>query len=141
MPAAKAEQKLPLDGQDVWPTLTAGQAVAARRDPAQHDAERRGDPRRRLEAGRHERRRRPGRRPAEEEGGKESVELFNLKDDPYEKTNLAEKQPEKVKELQGKLAAFAKQAVPPKAKPKPKDFVTPKVWGEKDDSSHFGGPL
>jgi hypothetical protein len=63
---------------------------------------------------------------------KESVELFNLKDDPFEKTNLAEKHPDRVKELQGKLAAFAKQAVPPKAKPKPVDFVTPKVWGEKD---------
>jgi hypothetical protein len=37
-----------------------------------------------------------------------------------------------VKELKATLAGFAKQAVPPKAKPKPKDFVTPKVWGEKD---------
>jgi hypothetical protein len=25
---------------------------------------------------------------------------------------------------------FAGQAVPPKSKPKAKDFVTPKVWGE-----------
>ncbi len=64
--------------------------------------------------------------------GKSSVELFNLKDDPYEKANLAEKNGEKVKELREKLAAFAKGAVAPKAKPKPKDFVTPKVWGEKD---------
>ena len=63
---------------------------------------------------------------------KESVELFNLKDDPYEKTNLAAKHPEKVKELKATLAGFAKQAVPPKAKPKPPGFVAPKVWGEKN---------
>ena len=30
------------------------------------------------------------------------------------------------------LAGFAKGAVAPKAKPRGKEFVTPKVWGEKD---------
>ena len=38
--------------------------------------------------------------------------LFNLKDDPGEKTNLAEQQPEKVQELQQKIAEF-KQALGP----------------------------
>jgi hypothetical protein len=65
-------------------------------------------------------------------GGKKSVELFHLKDDPYEKTNRAAKNPEKARELQAALAGFAKQAVPTKAKPKPNDFFCPKVWGEKD---------
>src|SRR4051794_13976574 len=59
-------------------------------------------------------------------GGKKSVELFNLKDDPYEKTNLADSNPEKVKELEAALAGFARQAVAPKAKPRPRDFVPPR---------------
>ena len=28
------------------------------------------------------------------------------------------------------LGQFADQAVPPKARPKPRDFVVPEVWGE-----------
>jgi hypothetical protein len=35
-----------------------------------------------------------------------------------------------VEELKKVLADFAKQAMPPKAKPRPKDFVS-EVWGEK----------
>jgi hypothetical protein len=42
------------------------------------------------------------------------VELFNLADDPYEKNDLAAKQPEKLKELRARYDALAKQAVPPK---------------------------
>jgi arylsulfatase A-like enzyme len=128
---AKAEQKLPVDGLDVWPTLTQGK-------PSPHDAillnttprtwaVRAGDWKLVVQKGADD----PDGGPAKP-AAKESVELFNLKDDPYEKTNLADKNPEKVKELKAVLAGFAKQAVPPKARPKPKDFVAPKVWGEKD---------
>ena len=45
------------------------------------------------------------------------VELFNLADDPYEKNDLAETQPEKLKELRARYDALAKQAVPPKNRP------------------------
>ena len=41
------------------------------------------------------------------------IELFNLADDPDEKTNLADKQAEKVKELQARLAKLMGEAVPP----------------------------
>ena len=58
-------------------------------------------------------------------------ELFNLADDLSEQKNLAKEMPEKVKELRARYDFYAKQAVAPKAKPKSKDFVTPKVWGEK----------
>ncbi|HEX8916546.1 MAG TPA: sulfatase [Humisphaera sp.] len=40
-------------------------------------------------------------------------ELYNLKDDPSEKTNLAEKMPEKAVELQAKLAAWRKSVNAP----------------------------
>ena len=41
------------------------------------------------------------------------VELFDLGADKSETTNLAEKNPEKVKELQGKMEALAKESAPP----------------------------
>jgi arylsulfatase A-like enzyme len=129
---AKAEQKLPVDGLDIWPTLTAGK-------PSPHDAIlinttpnagaiRAGDWKLVVHTGADD----PDGGVPKKKTAKASTELFNLKDDPFEKTDLAAKHPEKVKELRDKLAAFAKQAVPPKARPKPADFVTPKVWGEKD---------
>lgn len=119
-----------VDGLDVWPMLTAG-------EPSPHDAillnttpqvgavrvgdwkliARDGEDN--HETGASKRLRKPIR------------ELFNLKDDPFEKTNLADDQPAKVQELQSALDQFAEQAVPPKAKDRPKDFVTPKVWGER----------
>jgi len=130
--SAKAEQKLAVDGRDVWPTLADGK-------PSPHDAilinttpnagaVRAGDWKLVLHTGADD----PDGGVPKKKAAKSSVELFNLKDDPYEKTNLADKHPDRVKELREKLAAFAKQAVPPKARPKPADFVTPKVWGEKD---------
>jgi arylsulfatase A-like enzyme len=130
---AKPDQKLPLDGKDVWPTLTEGQ-------PSPHDvillnttpnagAVRAGDWKLVLNGGGADD---PDGGPVPKKAGKGGVELFDLKVDPFEKTNLADKHPEKVKELRAKLDAFAKQAVAPKAKPRPADFVVPKVWGEKD---------
>ena len=41
------------------------------------------------------------------------LELFNLKDDPSEKTNLADRHPDKVRHLQDKVIALAEQMVPP----------------------------
>jgi arylsulfatase A-like enzyme len=128
---AKPKQELPVDGLDIWPVLTQGQpspheAILLNTTPSS-GALRAGDWKLVLKTGVDD----PDGNPATATG-KESVELFNLKDDPYEKTNLAAKNPAKVTELKSTLAAFAKQAVPPKAKPKPTGFVAPKVWGEKD---------
>jgi arylsulfatase A-like enzyme len=128
---AKVEQKLPLDGRDIWLTLTQGK-------PSPHDAIllnvtpnvgaiRMGDWKLVVKNGMDNP---DGGRPAN--AGAKSVELFNLKDDPYEKTNLAEKEPERLKQLQARLTAYGKQAVPPRNKPKAPGFVVPKVWGEKD---------
>jgi arylsulfatase A-like enzyme len=128
---AKAEQNLLVDGLDIWPTLTRGK-------PSPHDAillnstpntgaVRAADWKLVVKKGVDD----PDGGPRKPDA-KESVELFNLKDDPYEKINLADRYPDRVKELKTTLAGFARQAVPPKARPKPRDFVAPKVWGEKD---------
>ncbi len=131
----KVSQKLPVDGLDIWPTLTQGKpsphdAILINTSP-NNEAVRFGDWKLVVRNGADDP---DGGEPKKKDktDGKESVELFNLKDDPYEKTNLADKNADKVKELKATLAAFAKQAVAPRAKPKGKDFVTPKVWGEKD---------
>jgi arylsulfatase A-like enzyme len=129
---AKAEQKLPLDGLDIWPTLTQGkpsphEAILLNTSPAS-GAVRVGDWKLIAKTGLAE----DPDQPQPKKNGKESTELFNLKTDPYETTNLAEKEVGKVKELKAILANFAKQAIPPKAKPKAPGFVTPKVWGEKN---------
>jgi arylsulfatase A-like enzyme len=127
--SATAESELPMDGLDIWPTLTAGA-------PSPHDvillnttpdvgAVRAGDWKLIAQQAARRPRARAGRRQARQE-----VELFNLKDDPYERSNLADQQPEKVQELLARLNAFAEEAVPPKATPEPKSYDVPKVWGE-----------
>ncbi|MCC6492519.1 MAG: arylsulfatase [Pirellulales bacterium] len=119
---------LPMDGRDIWPTLTAAAPsphdVILLNTAPQAGAVRAGDwkliVKRREGEG-------PGRR------GQKNVELYNLRDDPFEKSNLARQHPEKVRELRQALSEFAQQAVPPKAQPQPESFAAPEVWGE------FGG--
>ena len=123
---ASLEQKLPLDGKDIWPTLTQGK-------PTPHDdilinttpnngAIRSGKWKLVVN----------GNRGDEGIAGKDGIELFDLFADISEKTNLAAMMPEKVRELRAKLDVYAKQAIAPKGRPKPAGFQTPKVWGEKE---------
>jgi arylsulfatase A-like enzyme len=57
------------------------------------------------------------------------VELFNLSEDPYERTDLSSKYTEKVRELQERLDRWAAEAVPPKAEGQPANYKAPAVWG------------
>jgi len=90
----------PLDGMDVWPTLSAGKPSP--RDEVVYDIEpfraalRKGDWKLVWQATL------PSR-----------IELFNLAQDPAEKTNLAEQNPRKVAELQQRIEALAREAVQP----------------------------
>jgi arylsulfatase A-like enzyme len=63
---------------------------------------------------------------------KESIELFNLAEDPNERRDLSAEAPGKVAELRARYEALARQAVPPKSAPKPVGFRSPRVWGERD---------
>lgn len=115
---ASLEQKLPLDGLDIWPTLTQGaksphdaillvgsvSAISAVRmgdwkllmDPNENDAEETAES---GAAGR-----------AYQPSGK--VELYNLAEDIGEKNNLAAANPAKVKEMRARMDALLKGAVP-----------------------------
>lgn len=122
---ASLEQKLPLDGLDIWPSITEGK-------PSPHEeillnaeakcgAIRVGDWKLVLNGA------------AGGSGNKKSgqrVELFNLAEDPNEKQNLAAEQPEKVQALRARYDALAAQAVPPRNKPMKRGFKVPKIWGE-----------
>jgi arylsulfatase A-like enzyme len=124
-------QRLPIDGRDAWPTIAAGK-------PSPHGeillnstprtgAIRMGDWKLVLNGGYNEM---PDIETGSRRSAGDTVELFNLADDPSEEHNLAEKHPGRLKALRARYDALAAQAVPPKIKPRAPDFKVPKVWGE-----------
>jgi arylsulfatase A-like enzyme len=90
----------PLDGIDVWPTISEGKPSP--REEVVYDVE-------------------PFRAAVRHGDWKlvwyatlpSQVELFNLAEDPTEKTSLAGKNPQKVAELRERIEALAREAVPP----------------------------
>ena len=105
------EQKLPLDGRDIWPVLTAGaksphDAILLCGTIPERRAIRMGDWKLLLNA---------NDKDAEESGEARfdgaKVELYNLAADIGEKKNLAAEQPDKVKELRTRLEALMATAV------------------------------
>lgn len=72
----------------------------------------------------------------DEEGndrGPARIELFNIRQDPYEKQDLSRARPEVVRDLLARLNRYARQAAPAKYESKPAPgFKTPAVWGEKE---------
>lgn len=124
---ASSEQKLAVDGRDIWPVLVGGAAsphdeILINTNP-QGGAIRVGGWKLVIRQG-------GGKRKAGNRDAQASVELFDLKSDPGEQNNLADQQPDKVKALQARYSVYASQAVPPKSGSAPKGFKSPKIWGE-----------
>ena len=57
------------------------------------------------------------------------IEVFNIKDDPYERNNLSQSHPEKRQKLWERYLWYAEQAVPHLAAPAPSGFRAPEIWG------------
>jgi arylsulfatase A-like enzyme len=123
------DQPLPLDGKDIWPVLSGSK-------PSPHEeillnAEPSGGALRwgpwKLVISRPPERTGSGGKPG---AGKSSSELFNLQSDPGEKQNLADAEPERLRELRKRYEAYLREAAPALATPKPKDYKAPAVWGE-----------
>lgn len=141
------QQKHPLDGRDAWPSITQGA-------PSPHEdilhnltltggAVRRGDWKLVVNGqltdgeGAAEEDAAAPKKTVKKKAGKrasgaasDGVELFNLAADPYEKTNVAAANPEVVRDLQARLEAYRRAAVPSRQAPKAANFKSPKVWGE-----------
>jgi len=118
---ASLDQPQPLDGLDIWPTIADGK-------PSPH-----ADILNQLDPNRAAIRRGPWKLVVHNDPELPTTELFNIMNDPNEQNNLAGTHPEKVTELKNRLEQYAKQAVEPqnnKGSKKPKNFKTPKVWGE-----------
>lgn len=150
---AKVEQQLPLDGKDAWPTIAAGKPsphedILLNTTPS-NGAIRAGNWKLVVNGGLADDGSQQAAGKAAAQGsdklgsdkqgkGKKgkakaqgnSVELFDLASDPRERTNLAEQQPDKVRDLRARLAKYQSQAVPPKSSPAAPDFKAPAVWGE-----------
>jgi arylsulfatase A-like enzyme len=69
---------------------------------------------------------------ARKKAAQPSHELFHITQDPHETKNLADQNPAKLAELSARLDALLRQSTPAQGGPKPKDFKSPKVWGEPD---------
>ena len=137
---APIEQKLPIDGKDIWPVVTSGAPTTHEAfilNAAPHGgAIRVGDWKLVLNgAATSEEESPPPKRAAKRGKASEDIELYNLADDPSETKNLAASNPEKVKELQAKYDSFAKEAVPPKSVGKEMGFQSPRVWGQAESSN------
>jgi arylsulfatase A-like enzyme len=139
---ASLQQQHPLDGRDIWPVITAGK-------PSPHEdilinampnsgAIRMGGWK--LVVNGHitandlenagAKKAAPGKIPAPEKAAPSGVELFNLTADPYERNNLAARNPEMVRQLRARLEAYQAAAVPPKAEDPPANHKPPRVWGQ-----------
>ncbi len=118
----KLEQKLPLDGLDIWPVLTQGaksphDALLFCGNRPEQAAIHMGDWKLLVNASGGGAEESGDKRAGKRARGKASrvtqgPELYNLADDIAEKKNLADSQPEKAKELRAKLDALLKDAVP-----------------------------
>jgi arylsulfatase A-like enzyme len=97
---AKLGKNKPLDGLDVWPTL--GEGAPSPRSEVVYNIEPFGAAIRKGEWKLVWKTTLPSQ-----------VELFNLAQDPGEKTNLAAQNPEKVAELQKRIETLAREAAPP----------------------------
>ncbi len=118
------EQKLPIDGLDVWPMLTKGAASphdailsVSTQGPARA-AVRMGDWKLLVsgnadaDTGEDDGAKKAKKKGKAAAGKYEPVALYNLVDDPSESKNVADSQPERVKAMRTRLAELLKDAVP-----------------------------
>ena len=112
------EQKLPVDGLDIWPMLTKQAAsphdaiLSVSTQGPSRAAVRMGDWKLIVDGGAADVAP-TGKKKGKKAAGKyEAVALYDLSADPSEAKNLAEAQPERVKAMRARLAELLKDAVP-----------------------------
>jgi arylsulfatase A-like enzyme len=118
---ASLKQKTSLDGEDAWATIAKGKPSPHKEilfNTTPHTGAIRVGDWKLVVAGNHseEDGESPETKVAKKKNRKaaDKEELFNLRDDPSEKNNLARSNPKKAKELQACYEKLAKEAVSPK---------------------------
>jgi arylsulfatase A-like enzyme len=119
---ASLKQKLPIDGRDIWPTLTQGKPSPRKEIAHGLKVIRMGDWKYIAGDAKYYR------------WSADEAQLYNIKEDPYEKNNLIDKYPEKVKMMKEELAYYAKQARPAEKKSKIPNFPVA-VYGEQENNA------
>lgn len=124
---ATLEQPKPLDGKDAWPTIASGaptphEFILLNSSPF-HGAIRVGDWK--LIHNGHV------NANVTQASDKQRWELFNLREDPSEKHDLIEDEPEVFQRLKKMLTSIGSEAAPPNIPPNkaPEGFQVPEVWG------------
>ena len=123
---ASLEQEHPLDGKDIWATVTRGagsphKEILINAREGRSSAIRVGDWK--LVSNGH-------LGPVSSIGDEESrYELFNLETDPYEERNLVDENPLKFEELKKRLDYYTEAAVDPHVTSNPDAKSFPRVWG------------
>lgn len=115
----QSEQKLPIDGVDVWEAIAEGKTSPGREvlinATPNSGAIRVGDWKLVVNGNRRDDGEAAGAADAEKAA---KAELFNLKDDAGERTDVAAENAEKVKALRARYDAYAAAAAPPKNRPR-----------------------
>ncbi len=127
----EVEQRLPLDGKDAWGTIALGapsphQEILINATP--HAGAIRSGQWKLVVNGSKATAGFDGEAIVDT-GDEDTLELFDLHNDPYEEHNLFENQAAIAKDLFARWDRYRKEALPPKAQPKPDGFESPAVWG------------
>jgi len=118
---APPKQTRPLDGLDVLPVLTSQarsphDAILLHTAPTE-SALRMGDWKLVVRHSENPAGNRGKKAKKKQQPASALVELFNLANDPGEKTNLADREPQRLQELQSRLDQFRGQAIAPRSDP------------------------
>lgn len=128
------DQKLPLDGRDAWDTICRGKPsphedILINATPA-NGALRWGPWKLVVTSPRNANVESVDLPEPDLDLGKARMQLFHLEKDPNETSNVAGQHPDVVERLFERWRVYRDQAVPPRIRPKPADFVSPRIWGD-----------